>query len=89
MFIGIREADTQILKDNAQRRPHSTTPERPPSHRKSAAEATAKLVPHQRKAARKEEARKARAGKGGQPKKDEAEAQAKAAKKATRRKPKK
>ena len=66
---------------------------------KIAAEATAKLVPLQRKAeaekaAKKEKARKAAskgadAGKGGKPKKDKAKAQTKAAKKATRRKPKK
>lgn len=68
---------------------------------KSAAEATAKLVPLQRKAeaekaarkaAKKEKARKAAAkeadaSKGGKPKEDKAKAQAKAAKKATRRKP--
>lgn len=70
---------------------------------KSAAEATAKLVPLQRKAeaekaarkaAKKEKARKAAAkkageGKGGKPRKTEAKAQAKAAKKTKRRKPKK
>ncbi|NEB57473.1 tyrosine-type recombinase/integrase [Streptomyces griseus] len=74
---------------------------------KSAAEATARLVPLQRKAeadkaarkaAKKEKARKAAAkaadvGKGskggGKPKRDKVKAQAKAAKKATRRKPKK
>ncbi|MET7289066.1 tyrosine-type recombinase/integrase [Streptomyces sp. NPDC005573] len=74
---------------------------------KSAAEATAKLVPLQRKAeaekaarkaAKKEKTRKAAAkqadaGKGskggGNPKRDKAKAQAKSAKKATRRKPKK
>ncbi|MEU3707522.1 hypothetical protein AB0E82_35195 [Streptomyces anulatus] len=61
---------------------------------KSAVEATAKLVPLQRKAAKKEKARKAAAkeagvGEGGKPKKDETKAQAKAAKKATHRKHKK
>ncbi|MFH9197457.1 integrase [Streptomyces anulatus] len=60
---------------------------------KSAVEATAKLVPLQRKAAKKEKARKdaakeAGAGKGGKPKDDKAKAQAKTTKKATRRKPK-
>ncbi len=72
---------------------------------KSAAEATAKLVPLQRKAeaekatrkaakkekkkARKAEGKKAGEGNGGKPKKGKAKAQAKAAKKATRRKLKK